>query len=39
MRNGRLVSYRTIASSLQRDFPFVTETISDEDLWDLLMPQ
>ena len=36
MRNGRLVSYRTIASSLQRDFPFVTETISDEEVIEWL---
>ena len=36
MRNGRLVSYRTIASTLQRDFPFVTESISDEEVIEWL---
>ena len=36
MRNGRLVSYRTIASTLQRDFPFLIETISDEEVIEWL---
>lgn len=36
MHNGRLVSYRTIASALQRDFPFVTESVTDEEVIEWL---
>jgi len=36
MNNGRLVSYRTIASAVQRDFPFVTETVTDEEVLEWL---
>lgn len=36
MHNGRLVSYKTIASALQRDFPFVTESVTDEEVIEWL---
>ena len=36
MHNGRLVSYRTIASTIQRDFPFVTEAVTDEEVIEWL---
>jgi len=36
MTNGRLVSYRTIMGSVQRDFPFVTHSISDEEALEWL---
>tara|TARA_R100001463_G_scaffold47389_1_gene96203 strand:+ start:1152 stop:1913 length:762 start_codon:yes stop_codon:yes gene_type:complete len=36
MHNGRLVSYKTIASTIQRDFPFVTESVTDEEVIEWL---
>ena len=36
MHNGRLLSYKTIAATLQRDFPFATESVTDEEVIEWL---